>query len=532
MTAVVSDQANRVATVTASCSECSAPPTTTPITVVGADISLTNGGSASLVVGGPTSTLIATVKNFSGVPMSGVPVSFAVTDPLLLSVSSSSVTTNSVGVASVAVSGVGAGSGSVNVSALGNAKSQAYFAGTPAAILMVQSPAANTVLRTNVSQSIVVAAPATATVVMFTSTVGKFENGLSSQTVPVVGGIATANLTATQAGVATVTVNDDFGHVANLTLVVSPPVSAANKILLVASKTTLPYTIDGNQQSLTVTARAVASDGSTDQAVAGVPIEFSMTGGPASGEYLTPAFQFTNSFGEAEAKFFAGNTASISNGIVVAAKVQGTDVQTGTLPSNNSVLLTVGGQALSVAFGPASVLGQSADNTLYIQAYSVQVTDANNNPVADREVTLRLRPIAFSLGTPCTVTETFCSEDVNGNGSLDSAEDGRRTPITEATAGQCLSSAAGPLTGTLDTFLTPSNSDGGSVPSVVKTDVNGIAAFNLTYLKGSAFWDIDMLTATVSSNGTETSKSTIFRLPAVTTDVTPLCKLPSSPYSN
>jgi hypothetical protein len=80
-------------------------------------------------------------------------------------------------------------------------------------------------------------------------------------------------------------------------------------------------------------------------------------------------------------------------------------------------------------------------------------------------------------------------------------------------------------------MLTPQNSDGGSVPSTVITDVNGVAAFNFTYLKGSAFWVVNKLTATVSSNGTETSKSTIFRLPASVPDVGPPCHLSASPYS-
>ena len=302
--------------------------------------------------------------------------------------------------------------------------------------------------------------------------------------------------------------------------------------LLNASQTSLPITTaSGTQSSLTLTARAVMFDGLTDQPVANVPIEFSMSGGPVGGEFLTPALAYTNSSGNAVATFTAGIAASIPNGIVISAKVQGTAVQTGTSPSNNNALLTIGGQAMSVAFGPASVLGESSDKTLYTHAYSVQVTDANNNPVSNQVVTLRMRPVAFSLGGACTVTETYCSEDVNANGSLESVnEDGTRTPTTADTAGSC------PITppvaaGTLDGILTPPNSDGGSVPSIVITDANGIAAFDLTYLKGSAFWVINKLTATVSSNGTETSKSTIFRLAASVPDVGPPCSLPPSPYS-
>lgn len=533
MTAASSDQTNRISTITASCSGCSASPATTQIVVVGGSIAITNLGSSSLVVGGATSTLTATVKSFAGTLLSGVDVTFAATDPSVLGLSAATVKTNSSGVAQVVVSGLAAGSSSVNVSALGTAKSQVYTSGAAAAVLAVTSPANRSVMVLNTPQTIVVSAPSTATTVTFATTVGTFSNGLTNQSVAVVNGAASAILTANQAGTATVTIIDNLSNSANIFLVVSPPVSAANKVLLNASQTTVPLSVTGGiQNSLTLTARAISSNGSTDQAVANVPIQFSMTGGPSAGEFLSPALVYTNSSGVAVATFTSGTTASISNGIKVNAAIQGTAVKTGVLPSSNDALLTVGGQALSVAFGASSELGESADKTLYIQAYSVQVTDANNNPVSNQLVTLKMRPIAFSLGTPCNVTATYCSEDVNGNGSLDLGEDGTRTATTVATAGNC-PAIAPTASGTQDANLTPSNSDGGGIPATVTTDLNGTAAFNLTYLKGSALWIVDKLTATVSSNGTETSKSSIFRLPASIKDDNPptTCFLPASPYS-
>ena len=542
ITAVSSDQTNRVSTITASCTNCSASPATTQIKVVGASIALTNTGSTSLIVGGATSTLSATVKSFSGVSLSGVDVSFAATDPLVLGLNVASAKTNSAGVAQVVVSGLTAGSAMVNVSALGNATSQAYTSGAPTAVLAVTSPANNTVLETGKVQTITVSAPAGATSVTFATTLGTFANGQASQSIAVPpAGTATATLTSAQAGTATVTVIDNLKNTANVTIVVSPPVSAANKILLNASQTTLPISsAEGSQNSLTLVARAIAYDGSRDQAVANAPILFTMTDGPGAGEYLSPALAYTNSAGFAVATFTSGAVASIPNGIVITATILNLDsttpsypnplAQTGIVPSGNDILLTVGGAALSVAFGPASVLGESSDKTLYVHAYSVQVTDANNNPVPDQVVTLRMNPVAFSTGPACTPEFTYCSEDVNGNGSRDAGEDGTRTLLLSAIdAGSC-PSIAPPPTGTLDFGLTPSNSDGGGIPATVTTDINGIAAFNLTYLKGSALWVVNKLTATVSSNGTETRKSTIFRLSALRDDLEP-CSLPPSPYS-
>jgi hypothetical protein len=542
--AVSSNQTKRISTLTASCAGCTASPATTQIDVIGASIAVTNSGASTLIVGGPSTILNATVKDVFGVVMPGVTVSFAATDPAILGLNTPTGVTNSSGVATVSVSGLTAGTASINASALGNAQSQVYTSGLATTVLAVASPANNSGMVTGSPKLITVSAPGAATVT-FTTTRGIFGNGTTSQNVAVVSNTASATLTASQAGTATVTMFDSLSRSANLTLLVSPPVSAVNKILLNASQTTLPIANgSGSQSSLTLTARAVFFNGSTDQSVADVPIEFSMAGGPGAGEFLSPALAFTNSSGIAVATFTSGTAASIPNGIVISAKVQNTAVQTGVSPSNASTLLTIGGQALSVAFGPASVLGESSDKTLYIQAYSVQVTDANNNPVSGQVVTLRMRPVAFSLGGACSITQTFCSEDWNANGSLEAtAEDGVRIPTTVATAGSCpntasaISTAVAALTrggtppGTPDTILTPPNSDAGSVPPTVTTDASGIAAFNLTYLKGSALWVINKLSATVSSNGTETGKSTIFRLAQSVPDLGPPCALPPSPYS-
>ena len=531
MIAVSSDQTNRVSTLTATCTACAASPASSSVKVVGASIALGIAGGSALVVGSTGTALNATVKDVAGVAIPGITVSFAATDAAILGLSAPTAVTNSSGIATVVVSGLSSGNASINATALGNAKSQSYTSGAVTAIMSVTSPASNSVVVTNIAQTINVSAPGASTVT-FATTRGTFGNGATSESVAVTGGTASGVLTSSQAGTATVSIFDSLKRSASLTLVISPPVDSVNKILLNASQTTLPVVTDtGAQSSLSLTARAILFDGTTDQSVANVPVEFSMSGGPGGGEFLSPALAYTNSAGFAVATFSAGTAASIPNGIVVSAKVQGSAVRTGVSPSNSSAQLTIGGRALSVAFGPASVLGESADKTLYVQAYSVQVADANNNPVANQIVTLRMRPVAFSLGGACSITATYCSEDVNGNSSLESAvEDGTRTPTTVATAGSC-PNIAPVAVGTKDGNLTPQNSDGGSVPSTVTTGVNGTAAFDLTYLKGSALWIVNKLTASVSSNGTETSNSTIFRLAASVPDVDPKCTLPPSPYS-
>jgi hypothetical protein len=265
-----------------------------------------------------------------------------------------------------------------------------------------------------------------------------------------------------------------------------------------------------------------------------------MSGGPGSGEYLTPPFQLTDSSGNATADFYSGTAASSQNGIVVSAQIQGTAIQTGVGSSSASAKLTIGGRALSVAIGQSSTIRASTDSTLYFLDHSVLVTDANNNPVANQLVTLRLSPVAFSLGTNCTVATalsggpaTYCSEDSTPNGSLDTGEDGVRKLTTVSTVGQCSVLPAG-FPGTADGLLTPQNSVGGAVPATVTTDATGTAAFALTYLKSYSLWVVDKLTATVSVNGTESSSSTNFQLPAAVTDAVPgadTCHIPPSPFA-
>ncbi|MES2942367.1 MAG: hypothetical protein V4772_05815, partial [Pseudomonadota bacterium] len=259
---------------------------------------------------------------------------------------------------------------------------------------------------------------------------------------------------------------------------------------------------------------------------------FSMTGGPGAGEFLSPAIALTDTSGNATATFTAGTLVSITEGIRIDANISGTTISTGRAPSGNDLLLTIGGGALSVDFGRASVLASSSDETLYTQAYSVIVADAAGNPVSGAVVTLRLQPFAFSNGGFCSYTATYCSEDRNGNNSLDEGEDGVRTKISDTAFSPAICPSTMPpptAVGTRDAILTPQNSAGGTVPSVLTTDATGVAPFTLTYLKSSAIFIVNRLTATVSSNGTESSKSLIFRLQATVPDTTP-CTLPASPY--
>ena len=76
-----------------------------------------------------------------------------------------------------------------------------------------------------------------------------------------------------------------------------------------------------------------------------------------------------------------------------------------------------------------------------------------------------------------------------------------------------------------DGILTPSPAAAGNVPATVTTDSNGLASFNLTYLKQDAYWIVDQLTAKTIVQGSESTSSLSFTLPASVQDMTPTATL-------
>jgi hypothetical protein len=526
------DQSNRTAKVTASCASCAASSISIDIAINGATLALTSNGGTTITTGaGNAITLSAQVMDSTGhaVPKDTV-VNFSSSDGSKLSVGTASAKTDTAGIAQTTVVGQAVGTARVvaSVPSLSTQNYTDFIVQSAGGALAFVSPP--TTMVTGITQTLQVNAPG-ASKFSVATTLGAIT---SASTINASAGFV--DLLSSQAGSATVTVADDLGHSASIVIAVSPP--AANFIVINANQTTVGLKTSTSTPSVRLTATALYVSGNSQQPVANVPILFSMSGGPGAGEFLDTAYKLTDSSGNADATFYSGTRVSIQSGIVVSAMVQNTAVQTGTPNNGPNTKLTIGGTALSVGIGQASAIRQSTDQTLYILDHSVQVTDANNNPVANQLVTLKLRPIAFSLGSGCaldldkafpTESATYCSEDANGNGSLDSSEDGVRKLTSVATASQCATLASG-VAGTPDKLLTPQNSVGGSVPATVTTDATGIASFSLTYLKASAIWLVDELSANVSSAGTESGSSTIFRLPATRTDTNP-CVIPNSPFA-
>jgi hypothetical protein len=529
------DRSNRVATITAGAGGRSAQ---TSVQVAGGTLSLDTGGISTLIAGGATLPLTATLRDSAGQVVSGATVSFSVSDSSRLSVSAASQSSNSSGQASVSLTGLSAGTVILTAAANGISTPVPLSVSPAGAGFYFLSPSNGSVVSTGAANTISVQA-GTATSVQFVTNLGLFSNASNVQLVAVAGGVATTNITFASAGQATIQANNSGAVSVSSTLALSasPPVASTNKLLLTANKTNVPTSAAGGQlNSIELKARAIFNSAGVDVSVFNVPVLFTMSGGPGAGERLSSALVYTNAAGEAITNFYSGTQSSTQNGVNIHAQILGTAVGTGVAPSGNDLALTIGGQALSVAFSPATVIRSSADNTFYEFDFSALVSDANGAAVNGQFVSLSVKPYAFTVGTNAcaagtTSTLTFCSEDRNGNGSLDAAEDGIRILLPYGL--NPISCTALSYVGTLNTQLTPPNSRAGTVPNTVTSGTNGIAPFTLTYLKSSAVWVVVELTATVNSAGTEAKTSSIFRLPPSSTDVSDPanCPLPASPFA-
>jgi hypothetical protein len=422
----------------------------------------------------------------------------------------------------------------------------------------------------------------TQTDVVFATTIGGWDGTVSPiVTKAVTSGYVWAVLNATEAGAATVQAYDadDLSNTDKTTVAFSAPSADAHQITLQSSTSIVAPSIGDATNTATLTA-TVRSD--TGQVVGGAVVAFSIVNATGGGETVSPVVVVTDSSGVAHTTFTSGSLSTGAEGVTVNARVVGngetvsnttisfansdpdtitradggsfvTDgfeageqirvagstsndgyytlaaggVAANTLTLVNSDSLTteaagasvtitavttsvnivIGGTAGSVVIGRGTVV-TVLDPATYSLPMSVLVADSNGNPVAGAVVSLSAWPLQYSSGVwfdndpdPQAekflpyITGTFPNEDTNENMFLDPGED---------TNG--------------DGSLTPPNSAAGDVPTTVTTDENGVANFDLIYVKGSAVWIVDRIRASTLALGTETVTSMEFRLPYLRTE--------------
>ena len=514
------DKTNRTATITAQVSGLS--PAQIPIQITGTTILLSTDSTNIAVSESPAILTISVIGvDDVGVPFSLVKLSAEPAGVVTLSQYTGNTDTS--GNLEVDITGdVAAESVIITVQALGVTATQDYTVGTPDEVFCIISPTDNpyslstTDAPLNIEVNVPPTTPPTQQSVRFATTFGTltgtndFETGQVIEE-PVAGGTASADLTSSEAGTANVQVFDVADPLVtdSLTVIFSVPSDDADQIALQASATVMPPSTEDvtNSVTLTVTVKNV-----NDQVVNNVAVAFSIENPTGGGESIFPVVAYTNAYGVANSTFTSGSLSTDAEGVTVKVTVVGTSI-------TDTVNIVIGGTAGSVVIGRGTVIESIDNDTAYKLPMSVLVADSNGNPVASATVSLGAWPLQYSTGywtidPPCIpiITGTYANEDANRNLIRDEED--------EDTGSFC-----NPCDG--DGRLTPLSSAAGSLPATITTDENGVANFDLVYLKQYAVWIVEEIRASTLVLGTETTSILEFRLPYLEEDE---CHMPRSPY--
>jgi hypothetical protein len=500
---------NQTATITASAT--GVTPVSIPIQIVGSKLTLmvtTNSIPDDGLQSEETAELTITATNAADVPQSGVPITLTAAGTGEVILSEVSGLTDGSGVFEVTVTGTSAGSVTVTAEGMNDTKSVDFTINDSTTVVFGiysldgQDDFADPYpLFTDTDLTIVVNAPnppAGVTRVLFATTVGGWDlTGSTKYVFKDIGeftaGQAQATLRSPDAGSATVEVYYAGSQLPrdSVTVAISQPSAAADTVVLQASADVVQPSSASETNTVALSA-TVTSDG---QPVGGAAVAFSIVNPLGGGERISPVVAITNSSGVAESTFESGTLSTDQNGITIRATVVGTAIE-------DEIAIEIGGTALSVAIGYSTVIQSNESETIYLLPMSVIVADANGNPVSGATVSLGLWPTAYRTGAwyetrvadqiiwRIYTSGIFPNEDVNLNGYNDDGEDTN-----------------------LDNQLTPPNSAGGTVPDTVTTDENGVATFELEFLKTYAVWVVDRIRASTTVLGTETTSYLEFTLP-------------------
>lgn len=508
---------------------------TTSIRVTGS--ALTLQAATTTVATGATIPLSIELKNGNDEAVSNQIVAVSVSGAGSATVPSS-VTTDSNGRATINLKGNGSGAVRVTATGLGNSKFLDITVTGSANNFQITAPSTSpTALLTDTNLTVTVAASASSRVVFATS-MGAWDGGTSSTVEKnVAGGTASATFRASNSGTANITVFDknDPSISTSVLVVLTSSASNATKVSIQATPSVVSPSTSGQQNSVKLIATVRDSN---NQPVGNAAVVFEIENPTGGGENVSPSVQLTSTgvgsnspLGQAQTTFYAGSLPSGQNSGSVKVKAtvllpNGTTVST---PVGQEAVITIGGVAGSVSLGQSSKIGSTADNTAYELAMSAIVADSNGNPVPNAVVNLSAWPIAFSTGVGCIPNNTFASEDLNENLTLDAGEDGYLQRLHTLTFVPISNSG---LVNIANNKLDPANSAAGTVPATITTDSNGRASFTYTYLKSNSIWTVVRLRASTLVQGTETMVETKFRLAASQEDGGDECHISDSPYNS
>lgn len=327
-------------------------------------------------------------------------------------------------------------------------------------------------------------------------------------------GEVSANITSTSPGLARV----------DVVQIGTPSVILGHGDFTFVSKTPERMTLQSNQATLKPKGQALIEAevlDSGDHPVKDALVEFNLLNDPSNGD-LSSSVALTDANGKASVLFTAGTLDTAKDAVKVSAVIRRGDRD--VVPTNGSVKLTVGGQALFISIATGKNL-LVVDDTTYALPLSVAVTDAVGHPVSDSNVSVQVIPKNYIRGIyffntvakvwqtaatdPTIVTSegaasidlalfvppaTCINEDVNSNGILDAVEDANK-----------------------DRVLTPGNPV--TILGSLVTNTAGRAAFTVQYGKSYANWlEVDVIASTEVSGSESVTKRT-FLLPALAEDI-------------
>jgi len=373
----------------------------------------------------------------------------------------------------------------------------------------------------------------TAGVVSLTNTPG---SGSSTEVATTdAGGIATVYLKSSSAGPATVSfANNENADPFSQFDVEFVATNVTNMVVAAAPASVAT----GNPSTIS----AIATD-NFGNPVKDVVVEFSSP--DLRGGSLSPVTAITDSDGRARITFTAGNLPTQEGEISIFATAA-------DFPSvEESVRMTVTERQLNVIIGLSGNVAEADNDTRYLKAGVVQVTDGVGRPVPDASILVTLSPVTYRYGQmitvdvnddgdpdqwaralefsqdhadsrialgldPASYPYTFtCSsedkngnrildtqvEDTNGNGVLDDGEDTNANGVLDVNEDVNSNGELDPRDPALiteDQINTPT-----VIGGEITTDSNGVGFFSLAYPQSNALWFDVSINARVQALGTE-----------------------------
>jgi hypothetical protein len=446
--------------------------------------------------------------------------------------------TDVTGELTIQVKGTREGNGTVIVKSLGTGKEQIYSVTSSLNVLTIIDPSEPLASAKTDDGGILIKARSSngTKSVTFATTSGKFTAQEGSSNVLTLQNFVTngtfhlwnATLKNNEAGLANVEVYKTNAPSEKDTVQVafSAPTEQAGQLILQTSATNVQPSFGNVVNTVDLEAQVKTSSPLKDAPVGGAPVLFSITNPTGGGEYISPTLVYTDNSGIAKSIFTSGSLSSGAKGVTIRAEF----IENRTIHDTANII--IGGTVGSISIGYGTKISSIENDTAYSLPMSVLVTDSNGNAMNNVRVSLSTWPVQFRTGywtrsgidlelVPLII-HSFPNEDQNRNLIRDIGD--LKTPLCNSTCSNCY----------IDDYpqLTPPQSAGGNLPSQVTTNKDGVANFNLTYLKKYAIWTIDEITASAQVLGTETTSQTQFGLPYAADEKVVLSNaIPNSPFN-